>query len=284
MNINSIIKICRSKGRMFSVLLTGAVVISCLSSCIDELLYDNGGAFDGEEVSVPLSLTVKPMESRNPATRAIEYIEATDDEKKIHDFWLIEYHENGTRIGLPRYFSEESGNLPEDIKIIIPRRDEDTFTCVMIANTNNPTLFNADNTARYSTLDDLRRFDPVVHNNEDSFRPADGKYLMMSGWTTITRDPATHSLSFDLIRNVCKVNVRLTAFDDKNLVYKFFQWKDVPCGKVFPHGNVDYSQNFSPDWIQHEESDTTANALKRVDLERGLDFYIPCNVWLPEGP
>lgn len=292
----------RTIGRMISILLPAILLVAmmfALSSCRDDLFYDESfyGEDDGELINVPLSLSVEPMASVNPETRAVEgYIDATPDEKRIHDFWIIEYHENGLRAGLPRYFTQktdEEGNvtedLPDNINVLIPRegRDNDTYTVVLIANSNDPQLFNKENSARYSTLDDLRRFDLTTHNQQHVFEPSPehNKFLLMSGWTTIKRDVSTHNLKLNLLRNVCKVNVRLEKFEDRKLVYKYFQWRDVPLGKAFPHGPIDYTQLVSRDWKQHEDDDPEEKQ-KRADLEDddGIDFWIPCNVWLPVGP
>lgn len=165
----------------------------------------------------------------------------------------------------------------------MPRRDEDKYTCVLIANSNEPDLFNADNRSKFSTLDSLRTFELTTHNHEHVFDPSNDKFILMSGWTTITTDPETHHLSFELIRNVCKVNIKLAAFPEDALVYKYFQWRDVPLGKAFPHGHIKYTQSVSRDWKQHLDDDPN-NDLKYDDLREGIDFYIPCNVWLPDGP
>lgn len=170
------IKIKATTG-ILSAILSAALLILCFSSCTDELSYPYEGEYDGEEISVPFSLSVLPLQSENPESRAIEYIEASPDEKEIHDFWLIEYHENGTRIGLPRYYAKnsEGEGLPEKLNIIVPRRDTDKYTCVLIANSNDPDLFNADNRSKFSTLDDLRTFELSTHNHEHVFDPKQKK-------------------------------------------------------------------------------------------------------------
>lgn len=291
----------------FPVLLLGAILATCFFACTDEFPYNNGvyEIIDGEEVTMPVSLSVLPIESgMSRGNKEKEYIKASDDENKIHDIWVIEYHENGVRAGKPRYYvvdqtsqGEGSGETQEisdnqdspitklEIPIIVPRRDGDKYTCVIIANSNDENLFSKDNSARYSHLDSLRHFDLSTHNHEHVFDPTHNKYLLMSGWTTITTSPDTWNLNIKLIRNVCKVNVRLTEFPDGLLVYKYFQWRDVPLGKAFPHGKVNYNQIISRDWKQHEDADPDEKQ-KREDLQsdNGIDFYLPCNVWLPDGP
>lgn len=271
--------ISRMKNFFLPAMLAGAVALG-LTSCVDDLLYDDSffNPEDGELISVPLSFSVEPIASVNPETRAVDgFIDATPDEKRVHDFWIIQYHENGVRAGLPRFYTQETdekGNvtkdLPTDLNVLIPRegRDKDEYTVVLIANSNDPDLFSKDNTARYSTLDDLRRFDLTTHNQQHVFEPGPdhNKFLLMSGWTYIRRDESTHTLNFNLIRNVCKVNIKLNEdFPDDILVYKYFQWRDVPLGKAFPHGHIDYKQLVSRDWKQHEDDDPKETQ-KRKDL------------------
>lgn len=122
MNINHIKNVLRLKCRFIAAILMAAVMGPCFWSCTDDLLYNiyDEDDYDGEEISVPVTLSVRPLQSVNPQSRAVEYIEPTEDEKTIHDLWVIEYHENGTRIGLPRFYNEVSGNS-FNLNIIVPR-------------------------------------------------------------------------------------------------------------------------------------------------------------------
>lgn len=262
------------------MILLSLIPLTCLYSCSDELpVHDyDGDTTDGVEISVPISLSVAPMRSGDPGSRATEYLEATDDEKKITDFWLIEYNERGTRVGLPRYFEVEgeahTSYTLDNINIIVPREEGQNYTCVLIANTRDSSMFGEHNRAKFSTLDALRNFDKDVTNQEDLFKPEEGRYLLMSGWIHITKD--TRKLEFDLIRNVSKVKVKLTAFPDNKLVPKYFQWCDVPFGKLFPHGtNANYKQKVSRNWRQHDD-------FQIIRDDDGYDYYIPCNSWIPE--
>ncbi|MDE6460927.1 MAG: hypothetical protein K2K52_08900, partial [Paramuribaculum sp.] len=194
-------------------ILLSVIMLPCLYSCSDDIpVSDYGGdAAEGMEISLPLSLSVLPMSSDDPQSRAVDYEVATDDEKKITDFWLIEYNEKGVRVGLPRYFELEGDALTsyslDKINIIVPREEGQKYTCVIIANTRDSTFFSEQNRAKFSTLDALRNVDKDVTNQEDLFKPAEGRYLLMSGWIHITKD--TRKLDFDLVRNVSKVKVKL---------------------------------------------------------------------------
>ncbi|MDE6538128.1 MAG: hypothetical protein K2M13_08875 [Muribaculaceae bacterium] len=261
------------------MILLSLIPLTCLYSCSDELpVHDSDGdTTDGVEISVPISLSVAPMRSGDPGSRAT-YIEATDDEKKITDFWLIEYNENGVRVGLPRYFEVEgeahTSYTLDNINIIVPREEGQNYTCVLMANTRDASMFGEHNRAKFSTLDALRNFDKDVTNQEDLFKPAENRYLLMSGWIHITKD--TRKLEFDLIRNVSKVKVKLTAFPENKLVPKYFQWCDVPFAKLFPHGtNANYKQKVSRNWRQHDD-------FQIIRDDDGYDYYIPCNSWIPE--
>lgn len=198
--------------------LLGWILIPCLYSCSDELsVYDyDGDTIDGVEITIPLSLSVAPMQAIDPVTRAtseVSFEEATDDEKKITDFWIIEYNEHGVRVGLPRYFEIKDGAYTsyslDDVNIIVPREEGQKYTCVLIANTRDSIMFNEQNRSKFSTLDALRSFDKDVTNQEDLFKPEENRYLLMSGWENITKD--TRKLSFNLVRNVSKVRVRDTG-------------------------------------------------------------------------
>ncbi|MDE6270947.1 MAG: hypothetical protein K2M12_08875, partial [Muribaculaceae bacterium] len=194
------------------IILLGLILLPCLYSCADQQpLYDYGDdQVDGVEISVPLSLSVEPIRSGDPQSRAVEYVEASDDEKKITDFWIIEYNELGVRVGKPRYFEVEGEALTsyslDEVNIIVPREEGQKYTCVLIANARDSTMFSESNRAKFSTLDALRNFDKDVTNQEDLYKPEENRFLLMSGWIHITKD--TRKLDFDLVRNVSKVRVR----------------------------------------------------------------------------
>lgn len=313
---NNIYKLTGSrKNNIILAILWLALLASGLSSCVDDYFdqfrfeYDDDPSLIAEEINMPFSLTVVPMVDATPESRAGEtYFDATTDEKTIADFWIIEYNEEGTRVGKPRYYKlfetynhdkVPDGNIAKEweidedkceistksINILVPRKDQEEFTCVVIANTHDENLFNAKNRSKFSTLDSLRNFDFDIHNQQDFFYPVKDdiqqpeKYLLMSGWTKISKDPATWNPSVDLIRNACKVHVKLENFTD-DLVFKYWQWRNVPFGKLFPHGKkVNYIQKISRDWKQHTQ-DEVEDALQ--EIKDGFDFWIPCNVWLPE--
>ncbi|MDE6341344.1 MAG: hypothetical protein K2K93_03420, partial [Muribaculaceae bacterium] len=269
------------KNNIILAILWLALLASGISSCADDFLndyqydYDEDTSSIAEEVTMPFSLAVAPMVAVNPETREGEtYFDATTAEKTIADFWIIEYNEEGTRVGKPRYYQlfetynhdrvstvddakewdidkENCQVSTENINILVPRQDQKEFTCVVIANTHNENLFNAKNRSEFSTLDALRNFDFDIHNQQDLFYPVRNdstqpeKYLLMSGWTKITKDSTSWKPSVDLIRNACKVNVKLKNFTD-DLVFKYWQWRNVPFGKLFPHGEkVHYIQKAS---------------------------------------
>ncbi|MDE7386867.1 MAG: hypothetical protein K2N28_06985 [Muribaculaceae bacterium] len=314
--MNNIYKLTESRKSSIILAILGlALLTSGLSSCADDYFdnykfdYDDDPSIIAEEITMPLSLTVVPMVAVNPETRAGEtYFDATPEEKTIADFWIIEYNEEGTRVGKPRYykilktFNADNPSFAEvdkkwetdhekcevstkSINLLVPRKDQEDFTCVVIANTHDENLFNAKNRSKFSTLDSLRNFDFDIHNQQDFFYPVNNdiqqpeKYLLMSGWTKISKDPETWNPSVDLIRNACKVHVKLENFTD-DLVFKYWQWRNVPFGKLFPHGEkVHYIQKVSRDWKQHTQ-DEQEDALE--EIKKGYDFWVPCNVWLPE--
>ncbi|MDE7408399.1 MAG: hypothetical protein K2N09_00080, partial [Muribaculaceae bacterium] len=283
---NNIYKLTESrKNNIILAILWLALIASGLSSCADDFLnhfqydYDEDPSRIAEEIAMPFSLTVAPMVALNPETREGEtYFDATPEEKTVADFWIIEYNEEGTRVGKPRYYKlretynhdkvsdlqcaegwetdEEKCEIStKNINILVPRKDQEDFTCVVIANTHDKNLFNAKNRSKFSTLDSLRIFDFDLHNQQDFFYPVKDddqqpeKYLLMSGWTKISKDPTTWNPSVDLIRNACKVNVKLENFTE-DLIFKYWQWRNVPWGKLFPHGKPkdNYIQKVSRDW------------------------------------
>ncbi len=285
MNIHYIIDIMRRMRMSLPSLLMCAIATLSLYSCTDELPYNKyeDNSDEGVEVSIPLSFSAAPMQAVDPETRAdVGYVEATDDEKKITDFWFIEYNEKGVRVGLPRYF-EVDGDAKtsytlNDFNVIVPREKGQEYTCVIIANTRDKDMFNEHNRSKFSTLDSLRIQDKDVVNQEDLFDPDKGRYLLMSGWKHISKD--TRNLEIDLVRNVSKVRVKLTDFPDDKLLLKYFQWCDVPWGKIFPHGtDANYKEPISRNWRQH----TDFEILRCKEGHKGYDYYIPCNSWIPEN-
>ncbi|MDE5813604.1 MAG: hypothetical protein K2H72_04895, partial [Muribaculaceae bacterium] len=111
MNLNNYNLIKYRNNNIILAILWLALIAFGLSSCADD--YFSNYHFDSEEdpssiaeeIAMPFSLSVAPMIAVDPETRAGEtYFEATPEEKTIADFWIIEYNEEGTRVGKPRYY------------------------------------------------------------------------------------------------------------------------------------------------------------------------------------
>lgn len=87
MNIDNIIDTLRPKALLLTALLAGTILVSFISSCTDDFPYSNYGEYSEEDViKVPISVSVEPIQSENPESRAITYLDPTDEETKIHDF------------------------------------------------------------------------------------------------------------------------------------------------------------------------------------------------------
>ncbi|MDE6019254.1 MAG: hypothetical protein K2G85_10645, partial [Muribaculaceae bacterium] len=109
---NNIYKLTESRNnKIILAILWLALIAMGISSCADDFFnhyqydYDEDPSSIAEEIAMPFSLTVAPMIAVDPETRAVEtYFPATPEEKTIADFWIIEYNEEGTRVGKPRYY------------------------------------------------------------------------------------------------------------------------------------------------------------------------------------
>ena len=199
-------------------------------SCSDELVPSQAEEVcDGVECTVSLNLQSEAFSGDvSPASRSVNV--GFVDEDAIKDYWLIEYDNNGNRIGFPRYYEFSEAN--QNVRIIVPTDASHTFRGVILANTHNKNLFDQENDMsmsedRLKTMyDEIREEADVYTTMEDS----DGKtyhYLPMSCVFDIPAPKNGEIPVFNCIlrRNVAKVIMRLSTKDVR--IENVF-WRNVP--------------------------------------------------------
>ncbi len=296
-------------------------LLLALTGCADELLYSLSDECDdpGREVMMPLSLDVEEMVTLNAVTRSEEEgdddfyptVEAPDpkiseDETRLHDFWIIQYNDKGHRVGMP-YYQEYSGKEGEKrpvIPILIPTQAGKKFTTVVIANTGNPSLFNDENSATVRNVKDVHK---PMKNADDVWSIIDGeRHLPMSGKVDV--DINTLSLSAHLRPNVAKLHMYFKLMKttdgegdagggnswDRKRKTRALNWGNVPD---MPYADILYdSDNYNDDDHRFPSSVNTANlnlfpittdkeklnevvgyALDMSDKPATIDVYLPRN-------
>ncbi len=195
-------------------------LLMTLSGCTDDLLYSSVNESDdpGREVMMPLSIDVEGMVTLNATTRSNDSDNDDDDfypitedpdprisedESRLHDFWVLQYNSAGNRVGMP-YYQEYSGSGDKPvIPILIPTKSNSRFTTVIVGNTGNPSLFTDGNSATVRKVKDVHK---PMKKADDVWVVIDGKkHLPMSG--KIDVDYNTHSLSAHLRPNVAKLHL-----------------------------------------------------------------------------
>ncbi len=156
--------------------------ILCLSAlmllvvgCSDDLRYSSGSlsSYEFREVKVPVSFDVESMISADPPTRSPEDGNV-DAELRIHDFWLLQFDPDGIRVTKPYYHRATDG---DHVPMVVPVKEGVKFRCVVLANTNDPDLFNLENTQKFDQIKDL----PVQEIKGGPFYRADRAYCVVEG-------------------------------------------------------------------------------------------------------
>ncbi len=184
-------------------------LLMSLTGCVDELyLPTSEEAVDdpGRRVMMPISLNVEEMVTLNNVSRSkVEPVDLTilEDEKRLFDFWVVQYNSAGHRVGMP-YYQKYSGTGEKPvIPFLIPTDPRNKFTTVVIANTGDSALFNDENTATVRALKDTHK---PMKNADDVWNVINGKrHLLMSGKTDVDID--TKSLSARVRPNVAKLHL-----------------------------------------------------------------------------
>ena len=269
-------------------------------SCNDELILSPDDACDGVEYNVSLNLQSGSFSGDdNRATRA--FVDGFVDENTIKDFWLIEYDNNGNRIGFPRYYEYNETN--RNVRIIVPTDPSHIFKGVILVNTHNPDLFDQENDMSMSE-DRLKTMYDEIRQEEEIYTTWEGPdgttahYLPMSSVFDIPAPKNGEIPEFNCIlrRNVAKMIMRLRT---KDVEIKNVLWRNVPekrysAEQLYSFSGLNaatfeesYRNAMEPDvkvldW--DEEVITPAqNELAAGDSYLELVYYLPRSCWGKAG-
>ncbi len=218
--MHNIKNILRSSSAM--IILLTLIIAGCRD---DVLLYlDDEGDDPGQEVLMPISLEVGSIVTLNSVTRGEEEgnnnngdddfyptvepadVNILEDERRLHDFWILQYNAEGYRVGMPYYQEYTAGDDNPVVPILIPTKPGSKFTTVMIANSGDPSLFTDKNTA---TIRDLKNVHKPMTDADAVWKIIDDKkHLLMSGKTEVDINSSSFlNLNFHLRPNVAKLHL-----------------------------------------------------------------------------
>ncbi len=199
-------------------------LLLALTGCADQLempvASDTECDDPGREVMMPISIEVERMVTLNATSRNNSYgsraddddfypiVEApdptiTEDESRLHDFWVLQYNSAGNRVGMP-YYQEYSGVGEKPvIPILIPTRPNSVFTTVIVGNTGDPKLFTDENSETVRKVKNVHK--PMKNADDVWVMIGDKRHLPMSG--KIDVDYNTLSMSVRIRPNVAKLHL-----------------------------------------------------------------------------
>ena len=280
--------VCRT---LASLMLTLLAV-----SCSDDPVPSPSDESEGVERTVSLCLQSEGFSGDDSgASRAID--DGIVDENTIKDFWLIEYDQNGNRIGFPRYY--EYSEATQIVRIIVPTDPSHVYRGVILVNTHNPNLFDQENDMSMSE-DRLQTMYDEIRQEEEiytTFVGSDGKrshYLPMSCVFDIPapKNGEIQKFTCTLRRNVAKVVMHINT---KNVTIDNVLWCNVPEKRYtaeqllsFRGSDVAsfaeaYSTAMEPsvkvlDWDK-DEITAAQNALAAGKDGLELTYYLPRSCW-----
>ena len=198
-------------------------------SCNDDIVSSPADVCEGVERTVSLNLQSDRFSGDDAApSRAIG--NGSVDENTIKDYWLIEYDQNGNRIGFPRYYEYNEAN--QNVRIIVPTDASHIFRGVILVNTHNKDLFDQENDMsmsedRLKTLYDEIRQEEEIYTTLVGSDGTTSHYLPMSCVFDIPAPKNGEIPEFNCIlrRNVAKVIMRLKTKDVK---IENVLWRNVP--------------------------------------------------------
>ncbi len=182
------------------ILLTAALAVG-LTGCNDKTLQ--APLADGTPVSVHLALQAAPMGDML-LTRSAFVDEATQEDATIHDLWVLQFAgtEGSALLREARYYdSYDPDQMFKLIASSVPNR------VVLVANT-------FDDEIAFSHCADLDEFmesyRAVTRESDLTTAVAGRQTSLMSGYRDLTLNEAGVTFNIDLLRTICKVNVRIT--------------------------------------------------------------------------
>ena len=284
----------------FCRLLVALMLFSPAISCSDDLVPSPADVCEGVEVTVSLNLQSESFSGDDsPTSRAID--NGFVDENTIKDYWLIEYDQNGNRIGFPRYYEYNETN--KNVRIIVPTDPTHTYRGVILVNTHNKDLFDQENDMSMSE-DRLKTMYDEIRQEEEiytTFVGSDGTtshYLPMSCVFDIPapKNGEIQEFTCKLRRNVAKVVMRIKT---KDVMINTVLWRNVPekrytaeqllsfRGSDAASFEESYLNAMEPDvkvldWDQDTITDSQ-NKLAAGNSDLELIYYLPRSCWGKAG-
>jgi uncharacterized protein (TIGR02145 family) len=235
---------------------------------------------EGREATIALSLTAVPEEAPGLAgSRALpdplDVDEGTGNSYIVKDFWLLQFNENGQRVGSPRYYLMTTMSSTTAVAVLLPPVNE-TYQCVLIANTHSDALANA--LGSVTTLAELKTVYKRIWSLDDLYN-ADGSAsdLFMNGTVDVTS--ATTALTCALYRNVAKLTLTLNNTATSGMTITSVRLRNVPDRLFYFDRLFDGAAPPSPSAAQSGVLDLPAD---EFDLFPGsavktLRYYLPRN-------
>ncbi|MBD5214430.1 MAG: DUF4906 domain-containing protein [Bacteroidales bacterium] len=269
-------------------------------SCNDEFMSSPADPDEGVELTVSLNLQSEGFSGDDSrASRAI--VDGFVDENTIKDYWLIEYDQNGNRIGFPRYY--EYNEEHKNIRIIVPTDPTHIFRGVILVNTHNKDLFDQENDMSMSE-DRLKTMYNEIRQAKEVYTTLvgnDGKdahYLPMSCVFDIPAPKNGEIPEFNctLRRNVAKIIMRLKTKDVKindvlwcNVPEKSYTAERLHSFRILDATSFEetYRNAMEPDvkvldWDKEditEDQNNLAAGTKYLELV----YYLPRSCWGKAG-
>ena len=218
------------------------MVALMLTACSDFLPNQNYYSDSkGHNATVLLNISTAPLleqGEKKTGTRAIKpgtVNEGTEPGYQVNDFWLLEYGADGkllTDKGEPvvKYITMRDLALnKQKFDIQVPAKNSnDTYKCVMIANTHNPSFFNTSDISQYNTLDKLKELTKDITSfDDDTYNKTGGTNdLYLSCVVEVKGIPTTLNCEFS--RNVAKLTFKLRNMDNSGMEITGIQICNVP--------------------------------------------------------
>jgi len=223
----------RTTGILRNIL--AAVLLTAMAACTEDMDVPGSTATEGREATVRLSVSVAPVGTGMPGSRALPegVDEGTDPDYEVKDIWLMEYNDAGEIVGSPQYYTREElkdGGI--NVPIILPVGDA-VFKCVVVANTHIPDRIN-EAIGDVSTLAKLRALcrkvstpDDMHNKNHDADNnPVKGGDLLMNCVMDI--QSTTTELDCKLYRNIAKFTLKLKNKEGSGVNVNTVQLCNVP--------------------------------------------------------
>ncbi|MDR2129785.1 MAG: FimB/Mfa2 family fimbrial subunit, partial [Odoribacteraceae bacterium] len=246
-------------------------------SCADEPVDPAGN--EGIETTIALSLTAVPETPGLAGSRALPdspvVDEGSDPDYIVKDFWLLQFNENGVRIGSPRYYTMPLDNTSTAVAVILPPADK-TYKCVLLANTHAD-AFDA-TLGSVTTLEGLKTSYKRIWNLADLYNATGAAPdLFMNG--TVDIDSDTEELTCPLYRNVAKLTLTITNENPSGIKITSVRLRNVPDRLFYADQLFDGAATPSPSPAQSGVIDLPVDDLNLApgSAMKTLRYYLPRN-------